>query len=69
MTNPPFLSRREMLQRSGCGFGLLALTDLLAAETLVPKKSETSEAVSRLWDHVKETCVVSLWKSVVFNTA
>ena len=26
---PPVLSRREMLARAGCGFGLLALADLL----------------------------------------
>ena len=29
---PPNLTRREMLARAGCGFGLLALSDLLAAE-------------------------------------
>ena len=29
----PYLSRREMLSRSGSGFGLLALADLLAAES------------------------------------
>jgi hypothetical protein len=32
MWDQPNLSRREMLVRTGCGFGLLALTDLLAAE-------------------------------------
>ena len=32
MWNQPFLSRRELLARTGCGFGLLALTDLLATE-------------------------------------
>ena len=31
--NRVYLSRRQMLARTGCGFGLLALADLLAAET------------------------------------
>ena len=31
--NRAYLSRRQMLARTGCGFGLLALADLLAAET------------------------------------
>ena len=39
-----FLSRREMLRRSGCGFGFLALTDLLAAETAVLKNSDSDPA-------------------------
>lgn len=30
MRTQPVLSRRELLSRSGCGFGLLALADLLA---------------------------------------
>ena len=43
----PF-SRRELLGRAGCGFGALALTDLLARQGLLaaaPEKSlpETSE--------------------------
>jgi hypothetical protein len=33
METPPYLSRRDMMARAGCGFGLLALADLLAAET------------------------------------
>ncbi len=32
--NQPFLSRRELLARTGCGFGLLALSDLLAADSM-----------------------------------
>ena len=32
MTNQPILSRRDLLARTGCGFGLLALADLLAAD-------------------------------------
>ena len=32
MTNQPTLSRRDLLARTGCGFGLLALADLLAAD-------------------------------------
>ncbi len=31
MTNPPNFSRRELLASAGCGFGLLALADMLAA--------------------------------------
>src|SRR5689334_13194127 len=33
MGDQPSLSRRELLSRAGSGFGLLALTDLLAAES------------------------------------
>ena len=32
MTNQPTLSRRDLLARTGCGFGLLALAELLAAD-------------------------------------
>ena len=32
MLNESLISRRELLARTGCGFGLLALADLLAAE-------------------------------------
>jgi len=32
MTHPLSLSRRQLLSRAGCGFGLLALADLLASE-------------------------------------
>jgi hypothetical protein len=32
MWTQPSFSRRELLARTGCGFGLLALADLLAAE-------------------------------------
>ncbi len=35
MTYSPFLSRREMLQRAGCGFGLVALAGLLQDEGLL----------------------------------
>jgi hypothetical protein len=38
MWNQPSLSRRELLARSGGGFGLLALTDLLSAETGQPSR-------------------------------
>src|SRR6476661_6335237 len=33
MWSEPFLSRRELLSRAGCGFGLLALSELLASES------------------------------------
>jgi hypothetical protein len=35
-TGPPPLSRRELLRRSGLGFGLLGLTGLLALDGLLP---------------------------------
>jgi Protein of unknown function (DUF1501) len=35
MLPPSRLSRRDLLSRAGCGFGLLALADLLASETAV----------------------------------
>ena len=31
MLNSSLISRRDLLARSGCGFGLLALADMLAA--------------------------------------
>jgi hypothetical protein len=42
MTFP--LSRREMLRRSGCGFGWLALSDLLAAESEMIAKADVDRA-------------------------
>ncbi len=33
MSNQPLLSRRDLLCQTGCGFGMLALADMLAAET------------------------------------
>jgi hypothetical protein len=43
---PPILSRREMLARAGCGFGLLALADLLAAEEPVrPREGAKAKSV------------------------
>lgn len=43
MLNSPFLSRRQMLSQAGCGFGMLALADMLAAET--PPAAEPDRAV------------------------
>ncbi len=45
MWDQPFVSRRELLARAGCGFGLLALTDLLAAENDPQKRSARPFAV------------------------
>jgi len=48
MLNQRFNSRRELLRRAGSGFGLLALTDLLARETqadLVPDRAAPPDAV------------------------
>jgi hypothetical protein len=39
MTQPHF-SRRELLSRAGCGFGMLALADLLAAESLAADRPD-----------------------------
>jgi hypothetical protein len=39
------LTRRELLSRSGCGFGLLALADLLATEAGATNAGEASRAV------------------------
>ena len=47
MTNPlalqPTLSRRDLLARTGCGFGLLALADMLAADE--PDRAARPDAV------------------------
>lgn len=43
MLNFPYLSRRHMLSQAGCGFGMLALADMLAAET--PPTAEPDRAV------------------------
>ena len=32
MNDEPIISRRDALRRAGCGFGMLALADLLAAD-------------------------------------
>ena len=45
MWDPPFFSRRELLAHTGCGFGLLALTDLLAAENGPQNRSARPFAV------------------------
>ena len=48
LLNQRFKSRRELLRRTGSGFGLLALTDLLAGETqaeLVPDRAARPNAV------------------------
>ena len=34
MWTQPSLTRRELLARTGCGFGMLALADLLATEAV-----------------------------------
>ena len=44
METQPYLSRREMLHRAGTGFGLLALTDLLAAEGRASGTAEPDRA-------------------------
>src|SRR4051812_21796860 len=36
MPHPGCLTRRDLLARAGCGFGLVALADLLAAEPAGP---------------------------------
>ncbi len=44
MVARPILSRRELLSRAGCGFGALALADLLAAESDANADGEPSRA-------------------------
>jgi hypothetical protein len=44
MNLPNYLSRREMLRRTGCGFGLLALTEMVAAESSTSVKSNSDPA-------------------------
>jgi len=53
MLTPPLgLSRRELLARSGQGFGLLALHDLLREDAIAaPAESSTSREVARLAPH------------------
>jgi hypothetical protein len=44
MWNQPNLSRREMLARTGCGFGLLGLADLLASDSAGETVRESDRA-------------------------
>ena len=44
MNAQSFFSRREMLSRVGCGFGMLAMSDLLAAESASMKVAEADRA-------------------------
>ncbi|MBC7817122.1 MAG: DUF1501 domain-containing protein [Planctomycetaceae bacterium] len=44
MLNPTLLSRRDMLAHTGCGFGLMALADLLVRETPATFASEPDRA-------------------------
>jgi hypothetical protein len=46
------ISRREMLSRAGCGFGLLALSDLLAAESASSQTGESKGAGNQFASHV-----------------
>lgn len=44
MRLPSMISRRQMLAQSGCGFGMLALADLLQAESTSPKQGSVDRA-------------------------
>ncbi|MDA1014202.1 MAG: DUF1501 domain-containing protein [Planctomycetota bacterium] len=44
MLNQSFLSRRDLLARTGCGFGMLALTDLLARTSEAQNASQPNRS-------------------------
>src|SRR6267142_159740 len=55
----PLLSRRDMLARAGCGFGLLALADLLRQDKL--RAADDDRPALRLREDAKAKSVIFLF--------